>query len=100
MLGTPLQYLPAIFRCFPDTGELGFPLTDCRSINAPTRTAYPDTLSGQRSGQSGVRLSDRSISPQEVQLEGLFRTHLQHSAMGTRPMPAYARGCRLSVTVL
>ena len=62
--------------------------------------AYPDSLPGQRSGQSGVRLSDRSISPQEVQLEGLFRTHLQHSAMGTRPMPAYARGCRLSVTVL
>ena len=101
VLGTPLQYLPAIFRCFPDTGESqGFPLTGCCNINAPTRTAYPDTLSGQRSGQSGVRLSDRSISPQEVQLEGLFRTHLQHSAMGTRPMPAYARGCRLSVTVL
>ena len=42
VLGTPLQYLPVIFRYFPDTGELGFPLTDCRSINAPTRTADPD----------------------------------------------------------
>ena len=42
MLGTPLQYLPVIFRYFPDTGELGFPLTGCRSINAPTRTLYPD----------------------------------------------------------